>query len=453
MYDSFYEIITYLTGRGSKNQETFLRSFCAESDSGSVKELFRLMLSPEIQYYIKKVPTTSMREHAVTGSTTIRKDIDLCAWLYSLLRNNLRGDHLKTAVQDIYNASDPERKVTLEWVLDRKNPAKIGKSIVNKIWPGLIRTQLYMGAVPGTPEALERLPWGHGVAVQVKEDGMTFLVDYVDGIAKEIHTRPGQDVTKHFPGFLRECPTVPGFTGMVHHEAIVFDPENEMDLDRATGNGLINKHIKNGKTQGGVDNCLRSVILDVYNKYLPELGQDDRYWKLNSFLSPVSRRVRQLMYFSIEGARDYAQDIIRNGGEGAICKDPRQPFQNGKPWYCVKIKNEFTCDLEVIDTKPHSKKPDELGACLCASKDRRLEVWVNLRCDDDRLRHRNDVLGSIVQVRAESVITSKTKTVASLYLPRMDGKAWDEYVRPDKTMADTFKQIKRAYEASLQGEA
>lgn len=451
MYDSFYEIITYLTGRGSKNQETFLRSFC-ESDSGSVRELFRVMLSPEINYYIKKVPNGIRHEHAVTGSTVIRKDIDLLARIYALLRDTLRGDRLKTAVQDIYDACDYERQKTFEWVLDRKNPAKIGKSIVNKVWPDLIRTQLYMGAVPGTPEALERLPWSDGVAVQAKEDGMTFLVDYVNGIAKEIHTRPGQDITKHFPGFLTSCPTVPGFTGMVHHEALVFDPEDELYMDRATGNGLINKHIKNGKTTGGVDNCLRSVILDFYSPAEPDMDQDDRYWKLADFISPVSRGVQQVIFFSVAEAKDYAQHIIRMGGEGVICKDPRQPFKNGKPWYCVKMKNEFTCELEIIDTKPHSKKPDELGAVLCTSKDHRLEVWVNLRCDADRLQHRNEVLSSIVQVRAESVITSKTKTKASLYLPRMDGKEWDEYVRTDKTEADTYKSIMKSYEASKQGE-
>ena len=443
---NFYEVITELTGSGSKNQENFLRTHCKDNDT--IKELFRVMLSPEIMYYIKQVPSDGFRSH----SATIRKDIDLLAWVYSLIRHGLRGDSLKTAVQDIWNASDPEHQEILSWILDRKNPAKIGKSIVNKVWPDLIRTQLYMGAVPGTPDALERLPWGFGVSVQVKEDGMTFLIDYVDGQPVSIHTRPGQDITWHFPGFLRSCRVVPGFTGMVHHEALVYDSEAEFILDRATGNGLINKHIKNGKTEGGVDNCIQTVILDLFDYNNPDMEQDDRYWRLNNFVSRTSRRVRQMIYFSLASAREYAQDIIRGGGEGAICKDPAQPFKNGKPWYCVKIKNEFTCELEVIGTKPHSKKPEELGALLCASSDGYLEVNVNLRCDADRIATPNDVLGSIVQVRAESIIKSKTKAKASLYLPRMDGKSWDEYVRPDKTEADSIKQIKQAYTASLQGE-
>jgi hypothetical protein len=443
---NFYEVITELKGSGSKNQENFLRTHCQDNDVH--KELFRVMLSPEIMYFIKKVPDEPQRHHAVIGGTIIRKDIDLLARLYVLIRDGLRGDSLKAAVQDIWNACDYEHQEILSWVLDRKNPAKIGKSIVNKVWPDLIRTQLYMGAVPGTPEALDRLPWEHGVAVQVKEDGMTFLVDYQDGMPISIHTRPGQDITRHFPGFLRSCRVVPGFCGMVHHEALVYDSEAEEYLDRATGNGLINKHIKNGKTSGGVDDCIQTVLLDVFNSTHPDMEQDDRYWRLNDFVSPVSRRVRQLIYFSKESAKEFAQEVIRGGGEGAIAKAPTQPFKNGKPWYCVKMKNEFTCELEVIDTKPHSKKPDELGALLCTSKDRKLEVWVNLRCDADRLTPPNEVQGAIVQVRAESIIESKTKSKASLYLPRMDGKAWDEYVRPDKTWADTTKQIQAAYKAS-----
>jgi len=444
---NFYEVIMEIKSSGSKAQTNFLQSTCEDNDV--IKELFRVMLSPEIVYYIKKVPLTPINPY--NCDVVIRKDIDLLTRVYSLIRGSLRGDELSSAVQGIWFSCDSYRRKTLEWILDRKNPAKIGKAIVNKVWPGLIREQLYMGAVPGTQEALERLPWNKGVAVQIKEDGMTFLVDYEDGEPISIHTRPGQDITEYFPEFFASCKVNNGFTGMVHHEALVYDSESEILLDRATGNGLINKHIKGGNT-GGVDNCLQTVLLDLFNKDKPGMSQEDRYNMLNDFKSRMSWVVPQFTLFSLDAARRFAQQLISSGGEGVICKVRDKPFKDGKPWYSVKIKNEFTCELQVIGTKSHSKKPYELGALLCSSSDRLLKVNVNLRCDADRLQHPEDVLGSIVQVRAESVIKSKTKTKASLYLPRMDGKSWDEYVRQDKTKADTYTQIKKAYSASLQGE-
>lgn len=435
---NFYEVVTYLTGKGSKEQTELLGDHADDVKS----ELFRLMLSPAVLFYIKKVPYTP---EVTPGAAVIRTDAKLLAQLYALLRDDVRGDQLKNQIQDIWNQSDYDRKKTLEWILDGKNPAKIGASIVNKVWPGLIYKQVYMGAVPGTQEALDRLKWCEGIHVQEKIDGMTFLVEYWNGNPVDIRTRQGQSIGKYFPEFLSTCPTVMAYTGIVHHEALVHDPEQGGYLDRQTGNGLINKQVKNAKVGGSVDNCIHSVLLDIYAS---GVSQKDRYDVLKMYANWYSQRVDQCLVFSQEHAREVAQEYIRRGGEGAICKDPRQPFKDGKPWYCVKIKNEFPVDLEIIDTKPHSKKPDELGAVLCASSDRLLQVWVNLRCDADRLRTPNKVQGKIVQVKAESTIESKTKATASLYLPRMDGSKWDEYHRPDKNRADSLNDIKAQERAS-----
>jgi hypothetical protein len=440
MIESFYEVITELTGKGSKAQTVALSM--RHKDNDTMSELFRLMLSPTVLFYIKKVPNTP---GMIPGAATIRSDAQLVARLHALLEYDIRGDRLKNHVQDIWNQSDYDRQKTLGWILDGKNPAKIGASIVNKVWPGLIYKQVYMGAVPGTQEALDRLKWREGIHVQEKIDGMTFLVEYWNGHPVDIRTRQGQSIGKYFPEFLSTCPTVMSYTGLVHHEALVRDPEQGGYLDRQTGNGIINKQVKNAKVGGSVDNCIHSVLLDTYE---PGIKQADRYDLLKLYCTSRTKRVDQCLVYSQEHAREMAQEYIRRGGEGAICKDPRQPFKDGKPWYCVKIKNEFPVDLEILDTKPHSKKPDELGAVLCVSSDRLLQVWVNLRCDADRLRTPNEVIGEIVQVKAESIITSKSKDTASLYLPRMDGSEWKEYHRPDKNRADSLNDIKAQYRAS-----
>jgi hypothetical protein len=439
----FFELIHKCINEGTKEKERLLME---HKGNTAFKELFKLMLDTSIVYNIKAVPSGSRK---YKESYLIDTDFALSEAILCLISEDLRGHELQGTVARISNDSALPQAVVLEWVLARKNPAEIGVSLVNKVWPGLIYTQMYMGAVPGTVEALDRLPWKTGVNVQVKEDGMTFLVHYFGGVPYDIRTRQGQSIGKYFPEFLSSCPVVfDVFNGFVHHEALVYDRDSGKVLDRQTGNGLINQQVKNGVIGGDVDNCIHSVLLDLYHTNSPEVVQEDRYIFMSLFESQKSNRVTQCRHTHVDEAKYWAKLLIRKGGEGVICKDPEKPFKDGKPWWNVKIKNEFSSDLQIIDTKPHSKVPGLIGAVLCASRDRELEVWVNMRCDSDRSLALNEVQGAIVQVRAESVITSKSKTKASLYLPRMDGESWMEYVRLEKNQADSYEEIKWAEQAS-----
>lgn len=430
---SFYQTIRMLMDAGTKDK---VRNLALLKDDQAHKEIFRLMLCPTINYYIKK-PSV---HHLDMSPPVIFTDGTLVANVLRLLDLNLRGDALKHYVNKIYQMCDTERAAVLEWILDGQNPAKIGRSIVDKIWPGLIYNQVYMGAVPGDDKALERLNWIKGINVQKKEDGLSLLFKYTAGIPVSIHTRAGQDITKYFPGLLaRQKFLPPEFNYIVHHEGLVWDTEDEVYLDRQVGNGLINKHVKNGKIGGGVDKSIHTILLDYYGTE----PQAERYFYLSKLENETTRRVEQQLVFSEAEAREIALGYISKGDEGAICKDPRMPFKNGKPWYCVKMKNEFTVDLRAVDWKEHTKRPGEVGSILCQSEDGILEVWVNARTDADRMLDFDSYWkGVIFQVKAESIIKSKTKKKPSLYLPRFDGGSYYEYIRDDKAVADTYLEIK-----------
>jgi len=409
----------------------------------TTKELFRLMLCPSVMFFIKKLP-----EPEPCAATGVHFEEHLLECIQRILSSGVRGNALKDSWKHLISACTLELQEVCKWIIARKNPAKIGKSTVNKAWPGLIRTQRYMGAVPGTPENLERLPWSDGVAVQDKEDGLALLVDYKNGESISMHTRQGQDITQYFPMFLKGLPFVLGFNGMVHHELFVYDTEAEELLDRKTGNGLINKQVKNGKVGGSIDQSLRSVILDFVDDNWPNTPESVRWSDLIAFENPQCTRVNEIVLYDLPTARMYAQELIKRGKEGVICKDRSGLFKNGKPWYNVKIKNEFTVDLIIVDTKEHSKDPELIGSVLCESSDGLLSTWVNLRCDTDREHPDHFYRGAIVQVKAESIIRSKTKKTASLYLPRMDGNSWNEYHRFDKDSADSYKYCKQKEEES-----
>lgn len=411
----------------------------------NIKELFRLMLDTSIIYNIKKALGKSLGK-----TTSIYHNDDLVKAIHALLKGDLRGHELKNQVQYICDDSTHELAEVFSWVLDRKNPAKVGKSLVNEVWPGLIRTQPYMGAVPGTDEALNKLPWSTSVNVQEKIDGMTLIVHYKDGSPVELRTRAGQDITKYFPTFLSRQIRVSGFNGFVHHEGLVMDHRTGNYRDRKTGNGLINKQVKNGTIGGDVDYSIHSYLLDMYDEDKPNRNQEHRYGMLGHFVHHNARRVEQHKMYHLQEGRKYAMHLIRSGMEGVICKDPNKPFKNGKPAFNVKIKNEFTVDLICIGYTPHSKIMDAVGSLIMTTSDGELQVNVGSGLTDfhravDPLAYE----GLIIEVTAESISESKGKKKPSLYLPRFNtGDDMVLPIREDKLKADNFNEVKAQEKAS-----
>ena len=54
----------------------------------------------------------------------------------------------------------------------------------------------------------------------------------------------------------------------------------------------------------------------------------------------------------------------------------------------------------------------------------------------------DDYIGKIISVKFNEVITSKSKTTASLNLPRVNRGKGEIEIRHDKTKADTLEEIK-----------
>ena len=405
-----------------------------------IRDLFKLMLCPSIIYNTTKLPEYCENNVYKLNTT----DCVLVSALNNLLMDDLRGKELSKRLSSIIRISSIEMYEVLKWVIARKNPAEISKSTVNKVWPGLIRTQEYMGAVAGTDAALDRLfkDAKGQINAQIKIDGQCLLVDYVNGSAVSGHTRQGNEIGKYFPGFMKSLNTVHGFNGMVHFEL------NVGGIYRAKGNGLINSQVKTGIVGGDIDESLIATCLDLKDNDYPEMTQEERYLNLLEFENHFVGRVLQTGVDNEQEAREYANNVISAGGEGIVLKDSEQVFKNTKPWYCVKLKNEFTVELRCVSIKMHKTKKDLIGSLVMQSEDGLLEVNVNAKCDADREINAIDWIDNIFQVKAESTTPPKGKKKAKLYLPRFDGECYKEYIRIDKTKANTLEEILKEEEMS-----
>lgn len=439
---SMYSLINDCVRQGSNYSTDRVREV---EQFDTFKDLFKLMLDKSILYNIKKVPAPGKQSSATQD---INHDSVLLQNLKDLLIADLRGNELTSAVQNIYDRCDVERKEVFKWVLDRQNPAGIGTSVVNKVWKDLIYKQLYMGAVPQSEEALDRLPWANGVMMQVKEDGMSVLGMITDGDV-EIRTRQGQDITAYFPAVQsmmeEHAEDMDVQNGMIHYELYVTaNRDRTLMMSRKEGNGLINSQVQSAVVGGALDNLICLIALDVLNFEEYWLSAIERYDTLasvpgNGYLRPVD----SIIVYDKDKAKRIKQQWIKSGHEGAVLKDRTQPWKNGKPWFNVKMKNEFDVELIVVGIKPHSKNPDLVGSLICESEGGLLRVAVGSGLTDEtRMLDCGYWSGSIVTVRAESITESKGKDLPALYLPRLIE------VRMDKDTANTLYEIRQEYAAS-----
>ena len=425
----------------TKDTEKLLTTVAGDEN---IKNLFRLMLDTSIVYNITGIPQT----YASEAPCDISTDRALWSHLELLLRMKLRGDALKRKVQGIYNSCDLHRAKVFEWILDRQNPAKISAKMCNRVWSGLMYEQLYMGAVPSDATSLGNLPWAEGVMVEVKENGMT-LIGFTDGENTTLRTRNGTDLTEHFPMTavsIAQLHSELNFTTGVlfHFEAhVLVNTFGSNTLRREAGNALITAQVTNGIKGGELDERITLVLLDYYD--WTGTNAFDRYNKFSEMKPDLwLRPVEGYLIYNVTDAKDWARQLISEGGEGVICKDKSKPWTNGKPLFNVKIKHEFEVELRVTGIKPHSKNPSLIGSLLCSSEDGLLEVAVGSGLtDEQRSEPWDSWLNSIVTVRSEYITSSKGKKKPSLNNPRVV-----ELRFFDKNKADTLDEIQKQYTAS-----
>ena len=139
--------------------------------------------------------------------------------------------------------------------------------------------------------------------------------------------------------------------------------------------------------------------------------------------------VMQTQVYSIEEAQKFADLVIQHGGEGAVLRNPRAFYQQGKRNAdIIKIKRGVSFDLKVIGVyEGKGKYTGTLGGLVCQWKDGRT---IEISGMTDAQRHAwwtnpDEIIGKVVQVDA---MCESSKGL--LREPRFKG------IRIDKTEGD-----------------
>jgi hypothetical protein len=105
----------------------------------------------------------------------------------------------------------------------------------------------------------------------------------------------------------------------------------------------------------------------------------------------------------------------------------------------VKIKNQFDCEYKIAGFQEHSKKAGQVGAIFVESEDGKIKFKVGSGLTDAQrklyYKQQERLIGKIVTVRGNDIVSSESKDTYSIFLPRLIE------LREDKTVADTYEKV------------
>jgi DNA ligase-1 len=223
--------------------------------------------------------------------------------------------------------------------------------------------------------------------------------------------------------------------GVYDGELLIWGP-NGKPLDRKTGNGLLTKFQKGTGTEE-VAKRIRAVVWDRvpladFRKGVCKIPYLTRFKGLRAY--PRIKVVDTTFVEDMVAAQTLYQEKLAEGEEGLILKDPKGPWENKRVKHQVKMKAELEADLLCTGTTAGTGKyTGMIGALEVQSADGSVKCSVGTGLsDEERRSDPKDLVGNILAVKYNALITDKKTKAKSLFLPVF------VEVRLDKTDADVI---------------
>ena len=441
-----YEIIELLRSNNSGNFKFDVMQEHANNEE--LKEFFRLCLDKQLNFYIRKIPKYDTKHLG---------DISLSDAMRSLSKLSSRmftGKKATIFLSKLLNRCNENDSKVIEMIINRDPSCGVSVTTVNKIWPNLIEVWPCHLCERSTEKNLANIKYP--AISQEKADGMRINVVYEN---ENIYfkSRNGSDVVLF--DFLNEevrkfCKYVTG-NFVIDGEALVWNEDFTEVLDRATGNGIMNKAI-----QGTIsEEEAKRVFIRIWDiipydefksgrateKYITTIK------KINFILKKESFKKFEMILTKIvknkQEALKFYKIMLEKGKEGSILKNFDSVWENARSKDNVKLKIEEDVELIVTGWYEHRKKKNWIGGLTCESSDGIIKVNVGSGLKDpDRKKDPIYYMSKITTVRSNGIIESKGKEEKSLFLPRFP----KDFVRFDKDEAQSYEDIKACFDRFLE---
>lgn len=402
-------------------------------DNALLKHVINITYNPHIDFYIKEF---SKIDKVNSFDFTLEQAIDLL--LTEVSTRNITGNEAKELIESIWTRLNDDDRYVFESIIKRDLRCGCSIKTFNKVWPGIIYDPAYMRCSSFSIKNLKNIEYP--CYSQLKADGQYCNIIIKDG--KVLYeSRNGIPAKYKLPDAV-ESKMVQLLEGHVlHGEAVTYDDESGFVIDRQVSNGYLNSDEVDPDR----------VVLEVwdiitYEEFMNSISKV-QYSKRLSTLKKATEELntKHIQLIPTVECQDmdevikHFREMSEFGYEGTVVKNKHGLWKYNTSKDQIKMKCMFDCDLKVIDVKEGTgKNKGLLGAVLCQSSDGKILNWVGTGFkDSDRKKYKYDnIVGKIVTIKANDVITSNQKETESLFLPVF------VEVRNDKTEADSSEQVK-----------
>ena len=423
------------------------------------KRWFSLCYNSLITFGVKKIPEYTSE----SNSLDIVSIMDILE--KEFVTREITGNAAIERLRDILsNAEEPE---VVERLIRRDARCSVNSTLLNKVFPNLIPEIPCMLAQPMNEKTLKNIKFP--AISQLKADGMR-CITFITSNNVRMFSRNGTEIiceplknTLMTIGQIEENLLSDNVTLMLDGELICYK-DNKL-LDRKTSNGICNKVLKGTANENEL-NLIQMQLWDVVkvdsNTFNPlenrpyEKRLEDLYSILNTNSYSKLEVIPTEVVNSMEEALEHFQKMLSQGLEGTILKNQDAKWSNTRSKDLVKLKEENTIDLLVVDIEEGSGDFEGgLGAIICETSDKKLRVRVGTGFSFEDRGFVNDLsngkkvvkqiksleevsknyLGKIVEVKYNQIIKSKGKDEMSLFLPRL------VCIRNDKSTANSIDEI------------
>lgn len=442
---SLYEIIKALqNAQGNIAKQTILNE---HKDNALFKAYMKAVYDPAINYYQKKIPILPDWDNSGTHGLNIEWINEL---IHQLSNRKVTGTSAKTYLGWFSHVMNTESRELLELIIDRSIGASVGDTMVLKTWPDLYFTVPYQRCSLLDKKAKEKFSKLPLMYVQEKCDGSFLYLVKEAGKPAEAITRAGSRYPREFAEKLAEG--VPDGVVLIG-ELLVYDIPagcaslEPKILDRQTGNGMLNSILKGGDAD--YDNYSFKMTAwdivtpeefkkgkseDIYDDRLTNLKYVTNYDSPNNIEFVVTKPVK-----SLDEAYIIYSEFTAQGKEGAVLKTPDFIWKDGTSKDCVKMKVEFEIELKITGVVEGTGKASGMtGALQLISSDGKIVTDVGTGFSDDLRKvfwmHKHDMIGKIITVKANDIISKRGSDTFSLFLPVFVEE------RLDKTEANSYDE-------------
>lgn len=444
-----YNIIKRLQKTPSTNDK--LEIMKANKDNELFKEYMRLCTCPSANFYITE-KTLPVVDKCYAHQAAFNK-LDLRHCESEFAKRNVTGNDAKLAMRRWMEDQATMEDVELCRMLLLKDiRAKVGVTLVNKVWPNLCVDVPYMRCSLPDEKTLKKFNTGETFIVQTKGDGM--FASLVLNNEALLFTRNGNK----FPQWVAEYVSEGLDDNLWVYEGELICVKNSEILSRKESNGILNSVMQGGELPKNV-----SIRYFVWNR-IPvfdwKAGKSsntytDYFKSLRATLeNSLPKNISLIDYKlcgSLADAYNFNQEQLAKGLEGSIIKTLSHKWKNGTSKGCLKLKIEAEIDLIWYDsTEGTGKAAGMLGAMRLRSSCGSVVVDCGTGFTDAQRKelweHRHNLHGKVVSVKANDLLSKEGSDKMSLFLP-----VYLE-IRNDKDEADSLERIEQIFQAIKNGE-